>query len=118
MSENGRSSPVEQGTSDVSGPQRRALTTRDKLLIAGVVTIVALAFIWFNAAIKQRAPLPAKTAAVAGGGQQYTPPPNIQPVKATDASLPMPAASTGTELGTAQKQSPETAPILAFSGGS
>lgn len=117
MSENGRPSPVEHGASEVSGPQRRALTTRDKLLIASVVTVVALAFIWFNAAIKEKAPLPAKTAAVAGGGQQYTPPPNIQPAKATDTSLPMPAATTGPDLGGSQKQSPETAPILAYSGG-
>lgn len=117
MSEIGRPSPVEPGTSEVGGPQRRALTTRDKLLIAGVVTVVALAFIWFNAAIKQRAPLPTKTAAVAGGGQQYTPPPAIQPVNATDASLPMPTSSTATDLAASQKQAPETAPILAFSGG-
>lgn len=117
MSESGRPSPVEHGGSEVSGPQRRALSTRDKLLIAGVVTVAALGFIWFNAAIKQKAPLPVQTAAVAGGGQQYTPPPNIQPVKATDASLPMPAATTESELGASQKQSPETAPILAFSGG-
>lgn len=118
MSENGRPSPVEHGTSEVSGPQRRTLSTKDKLLIAGVVTIVALGFIWFNAAIKQRAPLPAKTAAVAaGGGEQYTPPPTIQPAKASDASLPMPAAPTNGDAALGQKQSPETAPIMAFSGG-
>ena len=117
MSENGGPSPVEQGASEVSGPQRRALTMRDKLLIAGVVTIAALAFIWFNAAIKQKAPLPAKTAAVAGGGQPYTPPPNIQPVKAADSSLPMPATPASTDAGLGTKQTPETAPILAFSGG-
>jgi len=118
MSESGRPSPVEPGVSEVSGPQRRVVTTRDKFLIAGVVTIVALGFIWFNAAIRQKAPLPDKTAAVAGGGEQYTPPPSIQPVKATDASLPMPATSNSSDLGVGQKQNPETAPILAFSGGS
>lgn len=113
-----RLSPVEPGVSEVSGPQRRALGTKDKLIIAGVVTVVALGFIWFNAALRQRAPLPAKTAAVAAGaGEQYTPPPNIQTAKPAETSLPMPAASTGSELGAGQKQSPETAPILAFSGG-
>lgn len=118
MSESGRPSAVEQGASEVSGPQRRVLTTKDKLLIAGIVTVAALAFIWFNAAIRQKAPLPAKTAAIAaGGGEQYTPPPNIQPVKATDASLPMPAAASTPEPSAGQKQTPETAPILAFSGG-
>lgn len=117
MSETGRPSPVEPGVSEVSGPQRRVVTTKDKLIIAGVVTVVALAFIWFNATLRQKAPLPAKIAAVAGGGEQYTPPPSVQPVKAADASLPMPAASGGSDLGVGQKQTPETAPILAFSGG-
>ena len=117
MSENGRPSPVEPGVSEVSGPQRRVVTTKDKLIIAGVVTIVALGFIWFNAAIRERAPLPAKTAAVAaGGGEQYAPPPSVQPVKAADASLPMPAAANSSDVGVGQKQTPETAPILAFSG--
>lgn len=115
MSESGRPDP---GVSEVSGRQRRVLSTKDKLIIAVVGTIVALGFIWFNAAIKQRAPLPAKTAAVAAsGGEQYTPPPNVQPVKATDASLPMPAASNSSDSALSQKQAPETAPILAFSGG-
>ena len=68
MSENGRPSPVEPGVSEVSGPQRRVVTTKDKLIIAGVVTIVALGFIWFNAAIREKTPLPVKTAAVAAGG--------------------------------------------------
>jgi type IV secretion system protein VirB10 len=118
MSENGRPSPVEPGVSEVSGPQRRVVTTKDKLIIAGVVTIVALGFIWFNAAIREKAPLPVKTAAVAaGGGEQYTPPPSVQPVKAADASLPMPAAANSSNVGVGQKQTPETAPILAFSGG-
>jgi type IV secretion system protein VirB10 len=94
------------------------MTTKDKLLIAGIVTITALGFIWFNAALRQKAPPPARAAAVAGGGEQYTPPPNIQPAKPTDASLPMPAAAAPSDSTLAQKQSPETAPILAFSGGS
>jgi type IV secretion system protein VirB10 len=118
MSESGRPSPLDPGVSEVGGPQRRVLSTKDKLIIAGVGTIVALGFIWFNAAIKQRAPLPAKTAAVAGGGEQYTPPPNVQPAKATDASLPLPAAPSSSDATLGQKQTPETAPILAFSGGS
>ena len=118
MSDNGRPSPVEPGVSEVNGPQRRVMTTKDKLLVAGIVTITALGFIWFNAVLRQKAPSPARAAAVAGGGEQYTPPPNIQPAKPTDASLPMPAASAPSDSALAQKQSPETAPILAFSGGS
>lgn len=118
MSESGRVSPVEPGVSEVSGPQRRTLTTKDKLITAGVVTVVALGFIWFNAAIRERAPLPAKTAAMAvGGGEQYTPPPNLQAAKPAETALPMPATSPASDLGAGQKPSPETAPILAFSGG-
>ena len=118
MSDSGRPSGVEPGVSEVNGPQRRVMTTKDKLLIAGIVTITALGVIWFNAVLRQKAPSPARAAAVAGGGEQYTPPPNIQPAKPTDASLPMPAASAPSDSALAQKQSPETAPILAFSGGS
>jgi type IV secretion system protein VirB10 len=118
MSDSGRPSGLEPGVSEVNGPQRRVMTTKDKLLIAGIVTITALGFIWFNAALRQKAPPLARAAAVAGGGEQYTPPPNIQPAKPTDASLPMPAASAPSDSALAQKQSPETAPILAFSGGS
>jgi type IV secretion system protein VirB10 len=118
MSDSGRPSGVERGVSEVNGPQRRVMTTKDKLLIAGIVTITALGFIWFNAALRQKAPPLARAAAVAGGGEQYTPPPTIQPAKPTDASLPMPAASAPSDSALAQKQSPETAPILAFSGGS
>ena len=91
MSDSGRPSGVEPGVSEVNGPQRRVMTTKDKLLIAGIVTITALGFIWFNAALRQKAPPLARAAAVAGGGEQYTPPPTIQPAKPTDASLPMPA---------------------------
>src|ERR1700761_4692925 len=117
MSDSDRPSGVEPGVSEVNGPQRRVMTAKDKLLIAGVVTITALGFIWFNAALRQKAPAPARAGAVAGGGEQYTPPPNIQPAKSTDSTLPMPAASTPSDATVAQKQSPETAPILAFSGG-
>ena len=118
MTDTGRQSPVEPGVSDVSGPQRRVMSTKDKLLIAGIVTISALAFIWFNAALRQKAPTPVRTAAVVGGGQQYTPPPNIQPAKIADSALPMPAAATPSDTSLSQKQTPETAPIMAFSGGS
>src|ERR1700761_8845769 len=118
MSDSDRPSGVEPGVSEVNGPQRRVMTAKDKLLIAGIVTITALGFIWFNAALRQKAPPLARAAAVAGGGEQYTPPPTIQPAKPTDASLPMPAASAPPDSALAQKQSPETAPILAFSGGS
>src|ERR1700761_2179414 len=118
MSDTGRPSSLEPGVSDVSGPQRRAMSTKDKLLIAGVVTIAALGFIWFNAALKQKAPPPLKAAAVAGGGQQYTPPPNIQAPRPSDTSLPMPATpAAATDSGANLKQAPETAPIMAFSGG-
>lgn len=118
MSESGRPSPVEQGVSDVSGPARRALSTKDKLMTVGLVGAIALGFIWFSAYLKENAPPTNKaTAAAAGGGEQYTPPPTIPPAKAADTGLPLPSASNTPDPGAGSKQTPETAPILAFSGG-
>lgn len=116
MSESGRPSPVEHSVSEVGGSKGRELSSRDKILLAAAIAVIALGFIWINHVLREKAPLPEKTAATAtGGGEQYTAPPPVQ-AKVTDADLPLPAAS-GTDTGAAQKANPATAPILTFSGG-
>ncbi len=106
-------SPVEDGSSDVSGPRGRDLSTRQKFGLAALVAVVALGFVWFNAMLKKHAPPPTTvTVAAAGPGAKYTPP----PIAASPASdtLPLPGSSTQ-----ADSVKPDAAPppILVYSGG-
>lgn len=117
MSDSAKPSPVEQGVSAVAGPKGRELTRGEKLTIAALVGAVALGFIWFNALLKDKAPVPEKTTTAAsyGPGEHYRPPPD-PPAKPAAPALPLPTA-TGDDGGLSAKQTPARAPILAFSGG-
>jgi type IV secretion system protein VirB10 len=106
-------SPVEDASSDVSGPRGRDLTTRQKFGLAALVAVVALGFVWFNAMLKKHAPAPATVAvAAAGPGAKYTPPPS--PASPASDTLPLPGSSTPTD-GVKPEAAPP--PILVYSGG-
>ncbi len=115
MSGNDGPSAVEHSISEVAGPTRRELTTGQKLGLATLVGAVALAFIWFNALLKDKAPVPEKTTTASsyGPGEHYRPPP---PLPATPAALPLPA-QTASDPNLPGNKTPASAPILAFSGG-
>lgn len=114
-----RDSPVEHGQSPVAGNAGRQLSMGTKFGILGLVGVLGLGFIWFNALYNhhQKAqPAPTQTA-LTGGGEQFTqPPPTV--LKATPAPLPQPppAAAATSYLGSSNQQTPATAPIMAFSG--
>jgi type IV secretion system protein VirB10 len=111
MSEHG--SPVENSSSDVSGPKGRELNTGQKLGLVALIAVVALGFIWFNFLLRKNAPLVAKPVMAASGpGLKYTPPP-ADKMPSSDA-LPLPAAASTLDNTKAEASPP---PILAYSGG-
>lgn len=112
-------SPVEQGESPVADSSGRQMSIGTKIGILGLVGVLALGFVWFNALYshRQKAPPEAEKAAFTGGGAQFTgPPPPV--AKPAPAPLPQPAAaeSPAQFLGTRNQETPATAPIMAFSG--
>lgn len=110
-------SPVEQGQSPVAGERGRQMSMGTKLGIMGLIGVLALGFVWFNALYshRQKAQPAAAQTAYTGGGEQFTqPPPAV--LKAAPAPLPQPAPAAS-YLGTESNQeTPATAPILAYSG--
>jgi type IV secretion system protein VirB10 len=71
--------PIEDGRSPVGGPPRREMATGTKFGIMGLVGVVVLGFIWFNALYSHRAktqPAVAQTA-YGSGGDQYVPAPAV-----------------------------------------
>ena len=120
MSQSGQPSPVEQSVSDVGGKARPPVSTKDKVMFLIMAVVIALGFIWFRYIQDGHTPAPTKTAATAsGGGEHFTAPPSVQPASATESGLPLPtAANTSTDPGASGKPTPQTAPILAYSGGS
>jgi type IV secretion system protein VirB10 len=119
MSDNNQS-PVERGQSPVAGESGRQMSMGTKLGILGLVGVLALAFVWFNALYSHRQktqPSPAQTA-YTGGGEQFTQPPPMTG-KPPPAPLPLPASAPTSAfyLGTQNnQQTPATAPIMAYSG--
>lgn len=118
MSDN-RESPVEQGQSPVAGNAGRQMSMGTKLGILGLVGVLGLGFVWFNALYshRQKAQPTSDQTTFTGGGEQFTqPPPTV--TKAAPAPLPEPApAATPTSyLGNDNQQTPATAPIMAYSG--
>ena len=118
MSENNQS-PVEHGQSPVAGVGGRQMSMGTKIGILGLVGVLALGFVWFNALYshRQKAQPAAAQTAYTGGGEQFTQPPPAA-LKAPPAPLPQPAAAAPTSfLGTGSNQeTPATAPIMAYSG--
>jgi type IV secretion system protein VirB10 len=112
--------PIEDGRSPVGGPPRREMATGTKFGIMGLVGVVVLGFIWFNALYSHRAktqPAVAQTA-YGSGGEQYVPAPAVPASPAPQTSLPQPAAASTSSsyFGGPQQKSPAQAPIMAFSG--
>ena len=118
MSDN-RESPVEQGQSPVAGNAGRQMSMGTKLGILGLIGVLALGFVWFSALYshRQKAQPAAEQTAFSNGGEQFTQPPTTV-LKAAPAPLPqpVPAAAPTSYLGTANQETPATAPIMAFSG--
>ncbi|HTU54100.1 MAG TPA: type IV secretion system protein VirB10, partial [Acetobacteraceae bacterium] len=112
-------SPVDEGKSPVAGKGGRELSVGTKVGLIGLIGVIALAFVWFNALYGQKAPKPKKVAAAAynGGGEQYTAPPPVV-TKGPPGQLPQPAPTPAAAslFGTPTRETPATAPILAFSG--
>ncbi|MFT2095092.1 type IV secretion system protein VirB10 [Acidiphilium sp.] len=115
----GPASPVEDGRSPVAGNARRELTAGTKLGILALMAILGLGFIWFNALFshKHANEKTVASAAYANGGEVFSAPP-VTSLKPAAPTLPEPApANTRTTfLGISSKPSPDTAPIMAFSG--
>jgi type IV secretion system protein VirB10 len=108
-------SPIEDGKSAVAGPARRQMSIGTKAGLFGLVTFLALAFIWFNAAYSHKAPATQATSSENGlGGQDYNSPPAVA-LKTPPVALPAPTPQQSAFLDPPQ-QTPASAPILAFSG--
>ena len=117
MSENNTPSPVDDGRSAVAGARAREMSMGTKLGILGLIGVVTLGFVWFNALYSHKAKdTQAQTATYGEGGEEYTPPPPTlnKPVL---VALPAPAAQANQGFGfNNQQQTPADAPILAYSG--
>ena len=115
----GPASPVEDGRSPVAGNPRRELSAGTKLGILALMAVLGLGFIWFNAlfshtrADQQAAP----PATYTNGGEAFSEPP-VTAVKPSAPALPDPAPADAQAplLGASSQPSPDSAPIMAFSG--
>jgi len=116
----GPPSPVEDGRSPVAGPPRRELSLGTKLGLIGLIGILGLGFIWFNALYSHKSSnqQQAMPATYTNGGEQFAAPPApaIKPAPASVA-LPAPAPQQTQFFGASNQPSPASAPIMAFSGG-
>jgi type IV secretion system protein VirB10 len=117
MSEYNTQSPVDDGRSAVAGTRGREMSMGTKLGILGLIGIVAMGFVWFNALYSHKAKeAQVQTATYGEGGAEYTPPPPTVP-KPVPVALPAPAPQTNQGFGfNNQQQTPADAPILAYSG--
>jgi len=115
----GPASPVEDGRSPVAGNPRRELSTGTKLGILALMAVLGLGFIWFNALFSHtRADLQAaQPATYTNGGEAFSAPP-VTAVKPSAQALPDPASADAQAplLGASSQPSPDSAPIMAFSG--
>ena len=119
--DHGSASPVEDGRSPVAGNARRELSTGTKLGLLALIAILGLGFIWFNALFSHKRAANQNTAPATYtvGGEVFNAPPN-GPVKPTAQALPEPAPANAQAplLGASSQPSPQSAPILAYSGSS
>ena len=118
MSENNTPSPVDDGRSAVAGTRGREMSMGTKFGILGLIGVVTMGFVWFNALYSHKAKeKQAQSAAYGGGGEVYTPPP---PVVTKPAPVPLPAppdpTSPGLGFNGQPQQTPAAAPIMAYSG--
>ncbi len=112
-------SPVEDGRSAVAGPNRREISLGTKFGLMALIGVVALGFIWFNALYSHKAKQAQAIAPTyAGGGEGFIPPPQSSTKQPIAVPLPTPAATPAASpyFGEQNRQTPASAPIMAFSG--
>jgi type IV secretion system protein VirB10 len=111
------SSPVEDGRSAVGGAARRELSTGTKLGLLALIGVLGLGFIWFNALFshKRSDERGATPALYTNGGEVFAGPP-AQVAKPASPTLPAPTDTQGSLLGGSSQSSPQSAPIMAYSG--
>jgi type IV secretion system protein VirB10 len=108
-------SPVEDGKSAVAGAPGRQMSIGTKAGVFGLVGVISLGYIGFNAMLNHRqVVVPTAAAASSGDGQTYSAPPNAV-LKQPPAAMPAPAADQAA-FPVAPQQTPAAAPILEFSG--
>jgi hypothetical protein len=108
-------SPVEDGKSAVAGTPGRHMSIGTKAGVFGLVGVIALGYVGFNAMLNHRqVVIPASAATNGGSGQTYNSPP-IALIKVPPAAMPAPAPDQ-TAFPDAPQQTPAAAPILEFSG--
>lgn len=119
-----RDDDVDASGSLVSGPARRQLTATQKVGVAALVLVLALAFIWLGARSKTKRDDKAPDVAMSTNANAFRaapiviPPPPVPPPAPPPASLPMPVAN-GPLIPTqpARKEpTPAESPIFAFTG--
>jgi type IV secretion system protein VirB10 len=117
MSENNSPAPIDDGRSPVAGTRGREMSWGTKFGLMGLVGVVALGFVWFNALYSHKSKTDVQPTTYAQGGEEYTAPPPATPKPAPVPIPAMPAPSEQSSLVSGQpQQSPATAPIMAFSG--
>ena len=112
-------SPVEDGRSPVAGTARRELSIGTKLGLLALIGVLGLGFIWFNALFSHKRAVGrgAVPALYTSGGEVFAAPP-AQATKPVVQTLPTPTDVQAPLLGSASQSSPQSAPILAYSGSS
>ncbi len=112
-------SPADDGRSPVAGAPRRELSTGTKLGLIVLMGVIILGYIWFNALYSHHKADDRQQAApgVYGmGGENFNAPPAL-PLK-PEPPIPMPAPAPQTaNFGGEPRESPASAPIMAFSSG-
>ncbi len=112
-------SPVEDGRSPVAGTARRELSIGTKLGLLALIGVLGLGFIWFNALFSHKRAVGrgAVPALYTSGGEVFAAPP-AQATKPVVQTLPTPTDAQAPLLRSASQSSPQSAPILAYSGSS
>jgi type IV secretion system protein VirB10 len=113
-------SPVDDGRSQVAGAARRELSIGTKIGLIGLMGVIALGFVWFNALYSNRKASSRQTASpalYAGSGESFNAPPAGPAKPVAQITLPQPSSQPVSFLPAQQHESPASAPIMAFSGG-
>ena len=113
-------SPADDGRSPVAGAPRRELSTGSKLGLLVLMGVVILCFIWFNALFNHRkadSRTQEATGLYASGGEDFNAPPAAPIKMQPPIPMPQPAAPAPSFVGGGPRETPASAPIMAFSGG-
>jgi type IV secretion system protein VirB10 len=110
-------SPVDDGRSAVAGNSQPKLSKGAGFGILGLVGVIVLGYVWFNAFYSHRAKQAAAAPVDSGGGESFLPPPTaVKAVIPAVLPTPAPAPASPSFMGNQNQQTPATAPIMAFSG--